>query len=117
MGMGYCETGNTKSQNDKFIIPDFQGEIDKENATIARKKKTELQVMLVEARKKKATEQEGYYSVRSIARTLGCDSSSLRRWIASHGIKAVKRVTQDSNRQIALALTKEQVRLVMEGRV
>jgi len=116
MGMGYCETNESKGESGKFVIPEFTTLIDEENNLLHLDRQRELDKMLRETLDKKKIERSKYFSIRSVAKTLKCDHSALRRWISSHGIKTKKIIMPLSNGQTSSVLTKDQVQYIMENR-
>ena len=115
MGLGYCEAGNTEGEGDDFIVPNFKKVIAVDRAVVAKRQADELEVMLSEARKNMRAET--YYSLKSVAATLGCNRSTLRKWLSRNGFKAELQRTADSNHQLTLTLKKDQVQKVMNLKI
>ena len=116
MGMGYCETNESKSKSREFVIPDFESEMEAQVKTLQLNKESELNTMLSEASIKKNAESDKYFSIYSIAKVLKCDRSALQRWVKSHGIKPKRMIMPLTNGQTSSVLTKAQVQYVMENR-
>lgn len=115
MGVGHCEAGNTEGKGDDFIVPNFKEIIEVDRAVVAKRQADELEAMLLEARKNMRAET--YYSIKSVSATLGCNRSTLRKWLSRNGFRAELQRTADSNHQLTLTLTKDQVQEVMNLKI
>ena len=116
MGLGHCKTNNSTGRGHEFVAFDFKREIEKEIDESRMSRDEELHDMLQVALKKDKEKNSKYFSIRSVAKTIGCDHSSLSKWLESHRVKTEKMVTHDSHGQGAIVLTKEQVQFVMENK-
>ncbi len=54
------------------------------------------------------SERSDYISLRGLAREFGCDTTAVRQFVQSHGVMPRIRQTVDSDREVTLAITREE---------